>query len=145
MEMYRWRFLLAVALLVLAASCGDGGAGDDGATSESRTIEVTALDELAYDPASIDVAVGETVRFVVTNGGETDHEFVVGDEQTQEMAEEQAMQGEHGHVEAMASLALAPGQTEEATITFEEAGELLYACHITGHYEGGMVGTIRVR
>jgi uncharacterized cupredoxin-like copper-binding protein len=141
----RWTILALLALGLVAASCGDAGSGNGGTAAEPRTIEVTALDELAYDPTSIEVEVGETVRFVVTNADETDHEFVVGDDETQEMAEEQAMQGEHGHVEAMASLALAPGETEEATITFEEAGELLYACHVAGHYEGGMVGTITVR
>jgi uncharacterized cupredoxin-like copper-binding protein len=46
------------------------------------------------------------------------------------------MQGEHGHVEAMASLSLAPGETKETTITFEEPGELLYGCHVTGHNDG---------
>jgi len=88
------------------------------------------------------VGAGETVRFVVANTGETDHEFLVGDMEMQEMAEEQAMEGMHGHAEAMASLALEPGETAETVVTFDEAGELFYACHIEGHYEGGMVGTI---
>jgi uncharacterized cupredoxin-like copper-binding protein len=80
----------------------------------------------------------------VTNGGENDHEFVVGDMEMQEMAAEMAGEGEHMNVEAMASLTLPPGETEETTITFEDAGELFYACHVAGHYEGGMVGTINV-
>jgi uncharacterized cupredoxin-like copper-binding protein len=135
--------LFGVALLLIAASCGeDEGAGTN---EEMRTIRVTALDELTFDPSSIEVEVGATVRFVVSNASETEHEFVVGDEEMQEMAEEQAMQGEHGHVEAMASLSLAPGETKETTITFEQPGELLYGCHVTGHYDGGMVGTILVR
>jgi uncharacterized cupredoxin-like copper-binding protein len=134
--------LLGIALLLVVASCGDDG--DAGTNEGTATIRVAALDELAFDPPSIEVEVGETVRFVVTNAGETEHEFVVGDAETQEMAEEQAMQGEHGHVEAMASLSLAPGETKEATITFEQQGELLYACHVAGHYDDGMVGTITV-
>jgi uncharacterized cupredoxin-like copper-binding protein len=90
------------------------------------------------------VAAGETVRFVVTNAGENDHEFVVGNMEMQEMAADMAAEGEDMNVDAMASLALAPGQTEQTTITFEAAGELFYACHVAGHYEGGMVGTINV-
>lgn len=130
------------ALALVVAACGDDGSGSRGTADEPRTIEVTALDDLAYDPASIEVEAGETVRFVVTNAGELDHEFVVGDMEMQEMAEEQAMEGMHGHIEAMAALALEPGETAETTMTFDEAGEFFYACHVSGHYEGGMIGTI---
>ena len=129
-------------LALVVAACGDDGA--PGTIDEPRTIEITALDELAYDPASIEVEPGETVRFVITNEGEVEHEFVVGDMEMQQMAEERAMEGMHGHAEAMASAALDPGETAETILTFDEPGELLYACHVTGHYEGGMVGNIVV-
>lgn len=36
------------------------------------------------------------------------------------------------------------GQTKEATVTFEDPGEILYGCHIEGHYDAGMVGTVTV-
>lgn len=131
---------LVLALVVVA--CGENGA--PGTIDDPRTIDITALDELAYDPASVEVEAGETVRFVVTNDGEVEHEFVVGDMEMQEMAEDQAMEGMHGHTEAMASVALDPGETAETTLTFDEPGELFFACHVAGHYEGGMVGTISV-
>ncbi len=134
----------ATALALLVASCADEGSDASGTADDPRTIEVTALDPFTYEPASIDVVAGETVRFVVTNEGEIDHEFVVGDIEMQEMAEEQMSEGMGDHGQAMASLELEPGDTAEATVTFDEAGELLYACHISGHYEGGMVGTITV-
>lgn len=134
--------LLAAVLALVGAACGsDVG---NGTVDDPRTIEITALDDPAYDPASIDVGAGETVRFIVTNSGEADHEFVVGDMEMQEMAEEQAMEGMHGHAEAMASLGIEPGETVETVVTFDEPGELFYACHIEGHYEGGMVGTITI-
>jgi uncharacterized cupredoxin-like copper-binding protein len=124
----------AAALLV---ACGGGG----------QTIEVQALDELAWDPASVTVQAGETVTFVVTNDGQAQHEFVLGPDHVQEAHEEAAAGGmEHGEAgeEAMAVLELAPGETEEATITFDEPGEILYGCHEPGHYDGGMVGTVTV-
>jgi uncharacterized cupredoxin-like copper-binding protein len=139
--------LIAMGLLALAlagAACGGDGSDAANTAEAARTIEVTALDELAYDPASIEVDAGETVTFIVTNAGANEHEFVVGDAEMQEMAEKQAMEGEHGHVEAMASLALSPGETSETTVTFEDTGEILYACHVASHYDGGMVGTITV-
>lgn len=109
-----------------------------------QVIEVGALDTLAYDPAAIEVTAGETVRFVVTNEGETEHEFVLGDEEAQAIAEEEMSEVMHGHSAAMAALTLAPGETKEATVTFEDAGPLEYACHVAGHYEGGMTGTLSV-
>lgn len=134
----------ALVVVMTLAACGDDGPGTEGSEGGPRTIEITARDDLSYDPASIEVDAGEIVRFVVTNAGESEHEFVVGDLEMQELAEEQAIEGMHGHVEAMASLALEPGETAEATLTFDEAGEFLFACHLTGHYDGGMVGTITV-
>ncbi len=132
----------ALALASIVAACSDDGPGPG--TAEPRTIEVTALDELAYDPASIEVEAGETVRFVVSNAGEVEHEFVLGDMDMQEMAEEQMSGGMGEHVQAMASLRIASGQTAETTVTFAEPGELFYACHVGGHYRGGMGGTITV-
>jgi uncharacterized cupredoxin-like copper-binding protein len=128
--------LSAVALAGLVAACGGG-----------RPIEIEALDELAWDPASVTVQAGESVTFTVTNDGEMQHEFVLGPEHVQEAHEMAATEGmEHGGAgaEALAVLELAPGETKEVTVTFEEPGEVLYACHEPGHYDGGMVGTVTV-
>ena len=133
-----------LALALALASCGEGGSEAAGTADEPRTVEVTALDDPSYDPDSIEVQAGETVRFVVTNAGDADHEFVIGDLEMQQMAEEEAMGGMHGHVEAMATLALDPGQTAETTVTFDEPGELIYACHVGDHYEAGMIGSITI-
>lgn len=145
MRSKRFLLLAVFGLALLVAGCGDDESDVGSGTEESpRVVEVSALDPFAFEPTSIEVGEGEKVRFVVTNEGAIAHEFVVGDRETQEMAEEQAMQGEHGHMEAMASLSLDPGQTAETTVMFDEAGGLFYACHVEGHYEGGMVGTITV-
>jgi hypothetical protein len=52
--------IFGVALLLIAASCGENEGG--GTNEEMRTIRVNALDELAFDPSSIEVEVGATVR-----------------------------------------------------------------------------------
>ena len=141
--MIRKMLVPGLVLGVVIPACGD--AADAGGTEDDpRVVEVAALDTLAYEPTTIEVAEGETITFVVSNSGDIDHEFVVGDEETQQMAEEEMSEGMHGHTAAMAALTIAPGDTEEATVTFEEAGTLQYACHIEGHYPGGMVGTIEV-
>ena len=143
----RTKLLVVAGVASLAATlvgCGNDGSDARGTIDEPRTIEVAALDPYAYEPTSITVEAGETVRFVVTNTGGSLHEFIVGDMEMQAMAEEQMSQGMNGHAEAKASLEIAPGQTAKTTVTFDGTGELLYACHVSGHYEGGMVGTITI-
>lgn len=110
-----------------------------------RTVEVTASDSFAFKPATIEVSAGETVTFAVTNGGKTPHEFTLGDA---------AMQQEHAgmmaHVPAGMghdtpnSITLEPGETKRLAWRFGDAGTLEFACHVQGHYQGGMRGRITI-
>lgn len=118
--------------------------GAPGVAAEAdQTIEVIASDELTFDPAEIELDEGEVVTFVIRNAGETDHEFVLGDEAYQEMHEADMREG-HSMMDMQHGVSLAPGATKEITWAFTEAGEVLFGCHQPGHYEGGMVGTITV-
>ena len=167
----RTRILVAVGLLVLLAACGGGhdhadeAAGDSQADSHehshehpapeafgfgapgspsaaTRTVEVVTEDPYRFAPRALEVESGETVTFVVTNEGRHDHEFVLGDVQYQEShAEEMTAGGMHHEGNAVT---VAPGATEELTWTFPETGQVLYGCHVAGHYDAGMVGAIRV-
>jgi uncharacterized cupredoxin-like copper-binding protein len=129
-----------VSRLAIAACPTSAGGSADG---ERRTIEVRTTDERQFEPAEISVSVGETVRFEVTNDGQTVHEFLIGDEAAQdEFAAEMAAGG--GHHETDAGVTVEPGETETFEYSFEEIGELLAGCHEPGHYEGGMVAIISV-
>jgi uncharacterized cupredoxin-like copper-binding protein len=124
---------------------GSGLGGPAEATDANRSIEVTALDTMTFEPDTLEVAAGETVTFIVTNNGQTAHEFTLGDV---------ALQQEHA--DAMAhlpdgmphdlpnSIRLEAGETKELTWRFGHAQSLEYACHEPGHYDGGMRGTIVV-
>lgn len=146
MPVFKFKFMAvpaAVGLLVLA-SCGGGSETGPTAGGDVRTVEVKALDTLRFEPASLSLTQGEKIRFVVTNTGKIDHEFVVGDEAMQMTHEEQSGEMDHMAAESLAALDLKPGETEEATVTFDESGKVLFGCHEPGHYKGGMVGTINV-
>jgi uncharacterized cupredoxin-like copper-binding protein len=167
----RKKAAVATLVLVLLAACGgDGGGGDaaadgyshdhahshgDGAmptgfafgapgnaSAATRTIEVIADDPYRFEPADLEVEPGETVTFVVTNEGSEDHEFVLGDEAYQDSHEDSMAAGEMHH-EGNA-VTVAPGATEQLTWTFPTEGEVLYGCHVAGHYDAGMVGAISV-
>jgi uncharacterized cupredoxin-like copper-binding protein len=140
------RLILALAGALIAVALNACGNGD--ASGAERVIRIQANDSLAFEPDTVSVQTGETVRFVVTNSGEEDHEFVLGPESVQ-MAHEEASEAgeEHGgmHVEGqLAALELSAGATEEAVVTFDQSGEVLFGCHEPGHYDGGMVGTVTV-
>lgn len=109
----------------------------------ARSIRVVAVDTLEFRPARIEVAAGEAVTFVVTNRGKTEHEFVLGDADYQAAHEMEMSSGDMPTHEANA-MTLAPGATERVTWRFTQPGEVLYGCHVAGHYDGGMVGTIYV-
>ncbi len=138
--------LAATSMLVFAA-CSTQPATEP--AEEVRTIEVLATDALRFEPAEIQANVGETIRFVVTNQGATDHEFTVGDDSTVGMMSGGTMTPMEGmdgmqHGEGVASVPLPGNGTAELTLTFEEAGSIPFACHVNGHDEAGMVGAITV-
>jgi uncharacterized cupredoxin-like copper-binding protein len=130
----------------MPASPAPDGSAESGAVApaDSARIDVTLTDALRIEPASMQVAVGEPVTFVVTNAGVLPHEFVVGDEAVQQ-EHETTMQGMGSmtHDEPNA-IGLEPGETKELTMTFSEPGETLAGCHIPGHYPAGMWATITV-
>jgi uncharacterized cupredoxin-like copper-binding protein len=111
-----------------------------------RTIEVTASDDLSFDPASVSASMGETIEFKVSNAGTVGHEFVLGDESFQLAHEEEMaeMEGDMLPPDEVYAISLVPGETRSIAWTFTSDGEIEYGCHVSGHYEGGMVGTVLV-
>jgi uncharacterized cupredoxin-like copper-binding protein len=120
-----------------------GEPGDPAAVD--RMIEVTQVDAPNFEPSSFTVQAGETIRFEVSNAGQADHEFVLGDTMVQEAheAEMSDMGGEMMGDEANA-LSVEPGSTESLVWTFSRPGTVLYGCHVAGHYAAGMVGQVHV-
>jgi uncharacterized cupredoxin-like copper-binding protein len=114
------------------------------ATDADRTIEIEAQD-IMYDITEVEVAVDETITFVVTNTGAIVHEFVIGDSATQDEHEsEMEMESGMPMQDEPNAISIEPGETKELTWHFTQAGEVLYGCHEPGHYDAGMVGTITV-
>ena len=138
------------------------------ADKATRTVEVT-LRDIAFEPKSLDVKAGETMRFVLVNKGQLLHEFNLGDAamhaehqkhmlmmQQMGMLTPTAMQHDMSKMDHsqhdMSGMAhddpntvmLEPGQSAELTWTFSQSTGLEFACNIPGHYQAGMVGTIKV-
>lgn len=124
---------------------GDYGEPADPSEAD-RVIEVNVDNDLAFEPAHFEVAVGEVVTFRIINSGDVEHEFVLGDEEAQnEMAEMMDSGEDHAHSGDMGNaVTIHAGDTGELTWRFTSPGTVLIGCHVPGHYEAGMTGTVTV-
>ena len=83
-----------------------------------------------------------TGRFVVQNTDPIDHEFIVGDQQVQDIHEAGT---EAYHPPRPGEITVPAGTTMTTTYTFpSKPGSLIFACHLPGHYAYGMRGFIAI-
>ncbi|MEO5843873.1 MAG: cupredoxin family protein [Caldimonas sp.] len=154
MKQYRFPLGILAVLLAsqsaLASGSGHSHAGDSAigvvgkAGKETRTVKVDMTDAMRFVPATIEVARGETVRFVVTNSGKLKHEFVLGTEkELKEHYEQMKKFPEMEHADPN-MVTVAPGKTGEVIWRFTKAGEVHIGCLQPGHYEAGMKGAVSV-
>lgn len=143
---------LAATVIASGAAWADAGHvsksytfGEPGKAAEAtRTVEVAADDRggMRYVMDLKSVQQGETIRFVVTNKGEGQHEFSVGDTASQRAhAKLMAKNPEMHHEGDPSVVTLQPGETKELVWKFSKPlqSELVFACQMPGHYDGGMV------
>ena len=128
---------LAAALAVTFAFAACAGPSEPGA----RRIEIV-IEHSAFEPATLEVDEGSTVTFVIENTDPIDHEFILGDEEIQQVHEEGT---ERHHGARPGEISIPAGATRTTTYTFDEPGRLIYGCHIFGHYDYGMKGAVEVR
>lgn len=135
------RPVVAVALgLILVGGVRAITAGGAAPRTIELTVEHSRYLDAGGDPlGAIEVADGETVRFVVHNGDPIAHELIAGDLATQlehEAGTDRHHDGAHGAVTVPA------GATAETTHTFRSAGSgpatHWVGCHLPGHWDHGM-------
>jgi uncharacterized cupredoxin-like copper-binding protein len=151
---------MAVALAPTSMAWADPGhAGHDHAVETAygrpgdpakggRVVQVVMKEidsGMAFAPERIEVAKGEQVQFVLRNGGELDHELVIGTVEANWVhAEAMAAHPEMAHEDPNAKR-LGPKTSGVLRWQFTQAGTFEYACLIPGHREAGMVGTVVVK
>ena len=118
------------------------------ASDVTRTVKVimdeTGDGHMIFKPNAFEVRQGETIRFIVSNEGELDHEFVLDDHKG--VMEHKALMEKFPEMEHddPNSVRLKPGQQGEVIWNFSNAGQFMIACMITGHYDAGMKGDLVV-
>lgn len=130
----------------MVEASGEGFSGKNAGAADVIEIEMV---DFAYVPEEIDIPAGTPVLLRFINNGTFEHEAMIGDAH---MQEEFAEEGDHahgdeggeGHHGDVMAVTVQPGETADLEVVIDEPGEWYVACHITGHYEQGQVGTINV-
>jgi uncharacterized cupredoxin-like copper-binding protein len=141
-----------IAMPVLASAHEDHGrfsAGQPGDPRKpARVVQIKMFEgsgKMGFEPARVEVRRGEQVRFVLQNGGEEDHEFVLATvTENRKHAEVMKKHPDMEHDDPNAKR-LMPHGNSELIWRFTKRGEFEFACLIPGHYEKGMFGKIIVK
>ncbi len=122
-----------------------GTPGD--AAKVNRTINVTMVEtddgQMLLEGEDLTFEKGETIRFVIENKGEQEHEFVLDtvERNAAHKIEMAKMMMEHDDPNR---ITLDAGASGEVVWTFANDGTFEAACLIPGHYESGMFRTVAV-
>ncbi|HEX2841014.1 cupredoxin family protein [Hyphomicrobium sp.] len=143
--------IVAAALTIPASALAHGSfaAGDPGdPKKQARVIEVRMHEgkgTMSYTPNRIEVIKGEQIRFVISNAGELDHEFMLDSvENNTKHKAAMAKNPEMEHDDPNGRR-LEPQGTSEILWKFDKVGSFEFACLIPGHYEAGMHGVVVVK
>jgi uncharacterized cupredoxin-like copper-binding protein len=124
-------------------------AGEPGnASQRSRTVTIIMREDdgkMLFAPDRIEVKRGEQIRFVLSNAGELEHEFVLATPaENLRHAEDMQKNPEMAHDDPNARRVVAKARSE-LLWRFTKRGTFEYGCLIPGHREAGMTGTVVVK
>jgi len=138
--------VVTVATLAAVAAANGGGAtlADVAAANGGGDVRTVVLDarHTRFDPPTVTVPVGTTVRFVVRNLDPIDHELIVGDAATHRRHE--VGREAHHHGDVGGEISVPAGTTAVTTWQATTPGDVVFACHLPGHFAYGMAGVITV-
>ncbi len=109
-----------------------------------RIIEVDMADNMRFTPNAIEVSAGETIKFVVTNSGQLQHEFVLGTADLLKEHAEMMLKFPNMEHEEPYMAHVDPGKTMEILWQFSESGSFEFGCLLPGHFDAGMKGAVVV-
>lgn len=149
---FKTTILTATMLLASSPALADAGhsaAGKPGKAAKiSHTVVLAAKEtedgRMIFEPNDLRVEKGQTVRIVLKNQGEVEHELFLGTaEEIKAHAEEMLKFPEMEHDEPNV-VRVDPGHQGDIVWQFTKAGKFEFACLIPGHTEMGMVGHVAV-
>ena len=135
-----------VAVVVAVSAILMSGTSSDAATTRPvlgpGTVTVRLdVEHSHFAPTHVVVRRHTTVRFVVVNHDPIGHELIVGDAAVHAL---HATGTEAAHAPRPGEVSVPPNSRATTTFMFHDVGTVLYACHLPGHFEYGMKGTVEV-
>ncbi|MET0627978.1 MAG: plastocyanin/azurin family copper-binding protein [Acidimicrobiia bacterium] len=137
--------LLAVvtaASVALVLTQPGAGASDDGVLGPGPVTVRLDIEHSRFEPDRVIVRPHTEVRFVVVNHDPIGHELIVGDGTVHAVHEHGT---EPAHAPRPGEVSVPASGRASTTFVFHEPGEVLYACHLPGHFAYGMSGFVEVR
>jgi len=124
-------------------------AGEPGDPKKPARVVNVSMQEhgkkMAYEPARIEIHKGDQIRFVISNDGVFNHEFMLATVVENRKHGELMKKYPDMEHEDPNAVTVAPYAVSELLWKFTKAGEFEFACLIPGHYEAGMHGRIIVK
>jgi uncharacterized cupredoxin-like copper-binding protein len=129
-----------------AAHFSAGEPGDPKKPARAVLITMKEGDgKMLFVPDRLEVRRNEQVRFILTNVGFLDHEFLLATtEENLKHAEEMKKNPDMEHDDPNGKR-VAPKKKAEIVWKFTKVGEFEYGCLIPGHREAGMFGKVTVK
>ena len=109
-----------------------------------KTIEISMADTMRFSPAVLSIETGDVVKFLVSNDGALQHEFVLGTPDSLAEHAELMIKFPNMEHEEPYMAHVDPGKDMEIVWQFTKAGEFEFGCLLPGHFQAGMKGTITV-
>ena len=121
--------------------------GEPGEGNPDRIITVSMQDTMRFEfePDPGELKHGETIEFKVSNDGQIQHEFSIGnaDDQISHAAMMQKMPNmKHNDPN---TVSLAPGESAKLSWKFMGKDTVVFACNIPGHFEAGMKHDLAIK
>lgn len=128
-----------VAAVIAAAGIAFAAGGQDSPPVTSGTI---AIHFSKFVAPELTVAAGVPIAFTLVNEDPIEHEWIVG---AAAVHARHRTGTEPSHDQLPTEVTLKPFETKITVVVFETPGDYTYICHLPGHEEYGMRGTIKVR
>ena len=124
-------------------------AGEPGdPTKPFRIVRISIHDGkggMGYTPQSLEVHLGEQIKFIIWNDGIYDHEFILAS--TADNLKHAALMKKFPDMEHADPNAktIGPYNSAEILWRFSKKGTFEFSCLIPGHREAGMIGKVAVK
>ncbi len=115
--------------------------GHSGVLGPGEVDLVLDIDYTRFTPSRVRVQEGTRVRFVLRNHDPIRHELILG---PPDVHARHATGTEAVHPPRPGEVTVEPNATASTTYQFDEAGAVIFACHLPGHNEYGMNGVVEV-